>query len=203
MIKTLIFDFGDVFINLDKPAVNRELRNYGIPEITSDMLEISHLYEAGKISTKQILTYFKEKYHVKETHFIKAWNSIILDFPEYRLEFLEELKENNNFNLILLSNTNDLHIEYVIETMGVERYNRFKNCFDQFYLSHEIKYRKPNKDIFEFVLTQNNLDPKECLFVDDTKENTTTASNIGIHTWNNDPLKEDIVNLFTIKTHLF
>ncbi len=29
MIKTIIFDFGDVFLNLDKPATARELKQTG------------------------------------------------------------------------------------------------------------------------------------------------------------------------------
>jgi putative hydrolase of the HAD superfamily len=203
MIKTLIFDFGDVFINLDKPAFEREFANLGFSEITEKMLQVTYKYEAGKISTNDILNHFRDVYGLSSDDFIKAWNSIILDFPEYRLEFIEELRSSNNYNLILLSNTNDLHIDYVKETMGLERYERFKSCFNRFYLSHEIKFRKPNADIFEFVLNSNNLIPQECLFVDDIFENTQTAKSLDINVWNNDPNTEDVVDLLSIKKDLF
>jgi len=100
-----------------------------------------------------------------------------------------------------LSNTNKLHIDWIKDK--VEFYDDFKNQFHVFYLSHEINLRKPNANIYEFVLLENNLKPEECLFIDDTKENTDSASKLGIHTWNINPTTEDVVNLFTINNHLF
>ena len=205
IVKTIIFDFGDVFINLDKPAIERELTLLGVPEPMSlDMLHIASEYEKGLISTEELTKLFNEKFpNISTQDFVKAWNSIILDFPEHRLQFIEELSSKNKYNLILLSNTNDLHIEQVIENMSLNRYERFKNCFDKFYLSQEIHLSKPSANIYEFVLNENNLHPNDCLFIDDVKENTDTAVNLGIHTWNLNPKQEDITTLFTTKKHLF
>jgi len=204
-IKTIIFDFGDVFINLDKPAIERELFKLGVLEtISLDMYHVASEYEKGLISTKELTEYFNKKFpNIATEDFIKAWNAIILDFPEYRLEFIEQLVLENKYNLILLSNTNDLHIEKVITNMSKPRYKRFKNCFNKFYLSQEIHLSKPSPSIYEFVLNENNLHPSECLFVDDIEENTDAASKLGIHTWNLAPGKEDVINLFTIKKELF
>ena len=204
-IKTIIFDFGDVFINLDKPAIKRELIKLGIPEaISLDMLNIASEYEIGLISTETFVSHFNAKFpNITSQDLIKAWNSIILDFPEHRLEFIEALSKLNNYQLVLLSNTNDLHIEQVIENMSLRRYERFKNCFHRFYLSQEIHLSKPSPSIYEFVLSENNLQPNECLFIDDLEENTKAASKIGIHTWNINPEQEDITTLFTIKKELF
>lgn len=197
MINTIIFDFGDVFINLDKPAIERELHQLGVTSITEDMLEIAKQYEKGVISTNDFVTSFRTKYpSISAAQFKNAWNSIILEFPEYRLEFLEHLSTSKRYKLILLSNTNALHIEQVIENMSLYRYERFKNCFDQFYLSHEIQLRKPDTSIYEFVLEENKLQASACIFVDDTKENTEAAAQLGIHTWNNNPKEEDVINLF-------
>jgi putative hydrolase of the HAD superfamily len=63
--------------------------------------------------------------------------------------------------------------------------------------------RKPNADIFEFVLKENNLIANECLFIDDTKDNTDTAEKLGFNIWNIDETKEDVINLFEIKKELF
>lgn len=197
MIKTLIFDFGDVFINLDKPAIERSLNILGVCSITNEMLETAISYEKGLITTIEFITSFMKKFPtISSEEFTKSWNSIILDFPEYRLNFIEHLASLKKYKLILLSNTNALHIEQVIENMSLGRYLRFKNCFDKFYLSHEIKLRKPEHSIYEFVLRDNNLNPKNCLFIDDTKENTDAAKKLGISTWNNNPKKEDVINLF-------
>lgn len=197
MINTLIFDFGDVFINLDKPAIERSMNKLGISTITNEMLEIAMNYEKGLISTDVFITSFTKKFPmISNKEFTIAWNSIILDFPEHRLTFIEHLASLKKYKLILLSNTNELHIEQVIENMSLDRYLRFKNCFDQFYLSHEIKLRKPDHSIYEFVLIKNNLIAKNCFFIDDTKENTDAASILGIRAWNNNPKNEDVIDLF-------
>ncbi|RZN81439.1 MAG: HAD family phosphatase [Winogradskyella sp.] len=203
MIKTLIFDFGDVFINLDKQgAMTNALELFKMIKFEEDMVEANTLYEIGKISTSEFLDFYKAKFpRLTEQNIVHAWNYIIKDFPTHRLDFAKQLSENNNYKLILLSNTNEMHIDFIKD--NVSFYNEFKKCFDNFYLSHEINLRKPNEDIYEFVLTENNLNPKECLFIDDTKENTDAVQKLGIHTWNIDETKEDVVDLFEIKKHLF
>lgn len=203
MIKTLIFDFGDVFIDLDKSgAMQNALDLFQMKGFQEDMLQINMTYETGAISTSEFISFYKSKFpKLSEQQIIDAWNYIIKDFPRYRLEWLKELKEKNNFKLILLSNTNDLHIDLVKQQ--VPFYEEFKACFDAFYLSHQIHLRKPNQDIFEFVLRENQLKSNECLFVDDTFENTKTAAQMGFNVWNIDETKEDIIHLFETKKALF
>ncbi|MBP2833920.1 HAD family phosphatase [Aquimarina sp. U1-2] len=202
MIKTIIFDFGDVFINLDKNAIFKELSALGIFDFNAELQELNTLYETGKITTATFLDHYQTLFpEASKTALIQAWNAILLDFPRYRLDFLEKLSAKQHYQLILLSNTNELHIKAIKET--VPFYETFKSCFDAFYLSHEIQLRKPNADIFRFVLEQHQIQPHETLFIDDTPENTIAAAQLGIHTWNNDPKTQDIINLFTIKSHLF
>jgi putative hydrolase of the HAD superfamily len=203
MIKTLIFDFGDVFINLDKlGAMQNALELFGLNTFEEDMIAANIQYEIGKISTTEFIEFYQSKFpHLNETQIVDAWNYIIKDFPKYRLDFIENLARNNQYKLILLSNTNDMHIDFIKNNVCF--YEDFKKCFDKFYLSQEIHLRKPNKDIFDFVLQENNLIPNECLFIDDTKENTDMAATMGINIWNIDETKEDVVNLFEIKKDLF
>ena len=82
-------------------------------------------------------------------------------------------------------------------------YNEFKSCFEVFYLSHEMNLRKPNANIFEFVLTKHQLNPKDTLFIDDTKENTDAAAELGMQVWNINPEKDDVIELFTTQKILF
>jgi len=203
MITTLIFDFGDVFINLDKQgAMQNALKLFGIKQFSEKMLDTNEAYEQGFISTDTFLDFYMKTFpKVSKQNIIEAWNFIIKDFPLYRLKWIKKLADEKRFKIILLSNTNALHIDYI--KTHVEFYEDFKKCFNPFYLSHEIGYRKPNTNIYKFVLAENRLSPNECLFVDDTKENTDAASALGIHVWNNNPEKDDIINLFTVKHHLF
>ncbi|MBZ9630640.1 HAD family phosphatase [Salegentibacter sp. LM13S] len=202
MIKTIIFDFGDVFINLDKPATMREMNKYKIKALSENLLDINQQYEKGLFSSAEFVkSYQTEHSQLQKQHFINSWNAILVDFPEYRYQFLKKLAEEKNYQLILLSNTNEIHIDWVKE--NVSFFEDFKACFDAFYLSHEINFRKPDAEIYEFVLKEHGLKPEECLFIDDTKENTEAAKDLGIHTWNIEPTREDVIDLFTAKKELF
>lgn len=200
MIKNIIFDFGDIFINLDKEATYRELAKLGVTDISQDMIETYYKYEMGLISTDEFVDFYQVKFpQLNREDLVSAWNAILLDFPLYRLEFLKELVASKKYRIFLLSNTNDLHISWIQNDWGAALYNEFKSCFEQFYLSHEINFRKPNANIYKFVLNENNLIPSETIFIDDTEENTNAAKELGIHVWNLAPGKEDVVDLLKRK----
>ncbi|MFT5846403.1 MAG: putative hydrolase of the HAD superfamily [Psychroserpens sp.] len=203
IIKTLIFDFGDVFINLDKQgAMNNALELFKVDELPEELVAMNTLYEQGLISTEEFIDFYTENFpKLSKKTIVDTWNNILKDFPDHRLQFIKQLAKDQNYKLILLSNTNDLHISWIAENISF--YEEFKSCFDKFYLSHEINLRKPNTDIYTFVLKENKLKPEECFFIDDTKENTETAISLGIHVWNIDENQQDIVDLFTINKDLF
>lgn len=202
-IKTLIFDFGDVFINLDKKgAMENALNLFRMETFDTGIIETNMQYEMGRISSSEFINFYEIKFpFLTKAEIIAAWNYILRDFPKHRLEFIQKLALSRDYKLILLSNTNDMHIDSVKQ--NVSFFEDFKSCFDVFYLSHEIHLRKPNTDIFHYVLKENNLVPSECLFVDDTKDNTDTADHLGFNTWNIDETKEDIINLFQANKDLF
>jgi len=197
MIKNIIFDFGDVFINLDKEIIFREIIKYGgDPEIGPEILALNESFEVGKTSSEDFVSKLSSVYpQAKLDEIISIWNSMLLDFPDYRLDFIEALAEKQEYRLFLLSNTNALHIPHVAKKMGAERFKRFKNCFEKFYLSHEIHLRKPNAEIYEYVLSQNGLIASETLFIDDTQENTDAAKKLGIQIWHLKVGEEDVINL--------
>ena len=196
MIKNIILDFGDVLINLDKPATAKAMVQHGFTEVTPNLESLFQNYEKGLIASSDFLDEVSEHFpNASRDYLTKAWNSILLDFPEERLQFIEQLAAENQYKMILLSNTNDLHIEQVKEQMGMQRFNRFKNAFDVFYLSYEMGMRKPDAEIFDFVLQENQLTAEETFFVDDVKENTDAAATLGINVWNLQVGREDVTQL--------
>lgn len=202
MIKTIIFDFGDVFLNLDKAATAKALKRLEISHFSGEMLQKNQEYEKGLITSEDFISGYCSAFPQLTSHaFTGSWNAILIDFPPHRLEFLKKLKAEGRYKLILMSNTNHLHIDWVKQ--NIDFFEEFKNCFDAFYLSQEINLRKPDPEIYEYVLEQHDLKPQETLFVDDTKENTLAAAKLGIHTWNLDPANEDVTQLFTVKNELF
>ena len=203
MINTIIFDFGNVFVNLDIEAAHKHaLETFQIESLSEEMLGFNSFYEQGLISTDEFLEFYSDNFpKLSKEELIDIWNFMLKDFPESRLDFLKAIQQSSKYKLILLSNTNALHINYIKD--HVSFYEEFKNCFDAFYLSHEINLVKPNQDIFEFILNKNKLKAEECLFIDDNQDNINTANTLKIKTWHINPENEDVINLYDIKKDLF
>jgi len=198
MITSIIFDFGDIFVNLEKEASLEAFRQLGLKGPNEKLLEQNNLFERGAISEMEFLESFHDFipnvpiYKIKE-----AWNSIIGEFPLYRLEFLQMLSQ--KYQLYLLTNTDSIHIQYFEESVGMSFYTDFYRCFKKIYYSYEMGLRKPQPEIFTTILHQQDLNPKRTLFVDDKKENTDAAAALGLQVWNLQVGHEDVVQLFEQK----
>ncbi|MCD6544696.1 MAG: HAD family phosphatase [Flavobacteriaceae bacterium] len=204
MIENIIFDLGDVFVNLDHKKFQDKLHFLGLKDVTSNMTGFNQLYEKGLVSTKEFKAYYKDilkKGGFSDEELVNSWVSILGEFPLHRLLFLENIPK--KYRLFLLSNTNELHINHVQTQFGNGFYDRFVNCFDKIYYSHEIHMRKPDADPFQLIISENELSPSATLFVDDTLENIEMANHLGIQTWHINPEKDDVSELFTIKNDLF
>ena len=84
MINAIIFDFGDVFINLDKQATMDGLKNLGISEWNEDLNQLNLQYEIGAISKEDFLSGIqKHTSNASIEDILRAWNAILLNFPLY------------------------------------------------------------------------------------------------------------------------
>ena len=77
--------------------------------------------------------------------------------------------------IYLLSNTNALHIEHI-----KARY-AFPGLVKGSILSHELKLRKPQREIYEAALRMSRTAPEETIFIDDLEENCAGARKAGLH----------------------
>ncbi len=186
-IQNVIFDLGGVIINLD---VNRTISEFNkISQIPFESIytqakqdEIFSLLDKGKISTNDFLNEIKRqiRYTGSTQDLLVAWNAMLLDVPEERLDALVEMK--HNYNTFLLSNTCEPHIEaFELELENEHGIKNFDDYFDKVYYSCRIGMRKPDKEIFEFVLNQNNLKPEETIFIDDSPQHVKGAGECGIN----------------------
>ncbi|AWA31317.1 haloacid dehalogenase [Flavobacterium magnum] len=197
MINTIIFDFGDVLINLDKEKSLAEFKKLGLDGPNTALLRLNDDFERGRITEEAFLQGFKQQLPTATIAQIKAaWNSLIGDFPLYRLEFLQLLA--TKYRLFLLTNTDIIHMENFESQVGMSFASDFYRCFEKVYYSHEMGMRKPETAVFNFILKKHDLSPKRTLFVDDKKENTDAAAALGINVWHLQP-DEDVVNLFDKK----
>lgn len=195
MIEAIIFDFGDVFINLNKQAIDSEFRKLGLTAWHDDLDVLNKKYEIGKIDEYEFMLGF-QKYlpNAELTEIRAAWNSILGDFPLKRLEFLQMIA--SKYRLFLLSNTDHTHIEKFEHNEGQTFARDFYSCFEKVYFSYEIGIRKPDENVFKYLINNHNLNPKKTLFVDDKKENTAVAEKLGFQVWNIQPELEDVTQLF-------
>lgn len=195
MINTIIFDFGDIFINLDKQATIDGLKKLGLSEWNEDLDQLNIQFEKGEISKEDFLLGFqKQMPNTSIDAILKAWNAVLLDFPLYRLEFLQKLS--TKYRLFLLSNTDSIHIYTFEKEHGTSFYSDFYQCFEKVYFSFEMGMRKPDTEIYKHLIRNHELSPKHTLFVDDKKENTDAAASLGINVWNLQVGQEDVIHLF-------
>ena len=198
MIEAIIFDFGDVFIDLNKQAIDAEFRKLGLTAWHDDLDALNKKYEIGKIDELEFMQGFQKHLPNAElTEIRAAWNSILGDFPLKRLEFLQMIT--SKYRLFLLSNTDHTHIEKFEHKEGQTFARDFYSCFEKVYFSYEIGLRKPDENAFKYVINNHNLNPKKTLFIDDKKENTDVAEKLGFKIWNIQPGIEDVTQLFDKK----
>ncbi len=188
-IESIIFDLGMVIINLDMDATDNGFKaifktDYEIVFKDLNARGFFHAYETGRISTKEFTSTLaqRSKGCATEDDIRQAWNAMLLDIPPIRFELLNWAKA--NFNTYCLSNTNELHIDW-INNMLAEKHDllNLESYFDKVYLSHEMHQRKPDREIFETVIHDHQLNPAKTLFIDDTAGHLEGAKSTGLKTY--------------------
>lgn len=188
-INNIIFDLGNVIIDLDIAATDSAFKKLCANRYEEVMNELNkefffEKYETGKISTNEFVQTLQSMIGngISEKAIIDAWNAMLLTIPDERYNILKSLKK--DYRTFCLSNTNELHIEYVFnqlkQTKGIQNLDDY---FERVYLSHEMGQRKPDVEIFETVIHDNNLIPSETLFIDDTAGHLEGAKKAGLHTF--------------------
>ncbi len=187
-INTLIFDLGGVIINLDIQCTIQKLADMaGLdPQEMVGMYwgdPLFHHYEKGAISDEEFRNGLRAllKVNVSDAQLDEAWNAMILDIPQERLHMLKMLKK--DFDLFLLSNTNNIHLRCVREHFLPLQDETLEDYFTQAYYSQEVSMRKPDAEIFEKVLHDHQLDPAKTLFLDDNLDNLKGALRVGLQTY--------------------
>ena len=184
-IKNIIFDLGGVILNIDFKKTNEAFRRLGIENIEQyvNQFHISDIflkYELGQIDDLDFLDslarFAPSPLHKEQM--IAAWDAMLLEFPKERIELLRKIKP--KYRTFLLSNTNSLHIAAATRKLQHAYATTMEDLFEKVYYSHTVHMRKPNADIFQLLLNENNLAPGETLFIDDTETNFENAIKLGI-----------------------
>jgi glucose-1-phosphatase len=189
--KTIIFDLGGVIIELEEKRTVEAFHKlskldeddfYATYKPTSYSFSMLEHYETGKVSNADFRNAMREILGIEaDDHAIDhAWNQILGEIPQERIDLLKKLTKTHQ--IILLSNTNDIHRKAFENILHKQAGIKFSELFHKVYYSYEINDRKPNLSIYRRVLDENKLNPAETLFIDDNMKNAVGAKKVGIHT---------------------
>lgn len=185
-IKNIIFDLGGVILNLDNQRTEDAFTAMGVKHFREyfghgHAASFFKEYEVGRISDRQFIDSIKELtgLTVPDAEIIRGWNALLLDFPVERVQLLKELRK--KYRIFLFSNTNALHLAALQKTytdaFGPETLDEH---FEKTYYSHTLGMRKPDKEPFEYILRENQLEADATLFVDDALINVEGAEAAGL-----------------------
>ncbi|SDZ89228.1 HAD family hydrolase [Pedobacter hartonius] len=188
-IKNIIFDYGNVIFAIDFRIAQKTLTQIGISNIEDFFGHKGHntLFdelETGSITPAQ----FREGIRLEtknpaltDAEIDAAWNSLLIGITPETLDVLAEAKK--HYRTFLLSNTNQIHFDYFTDYLQKEfQVDGNDHLFEKTYYSHEMLLRKPNVEIFERVIRENNLNPAETLFIDDSPQHLVGAKEAGLQT---------------------
>jgi putative hydrolase of the HAD superfamily len=187
-IKNIIFDLGQVLLNIDPNLSAKAFAKLGIREGVDfwgsrSSNEMLIRFEKGAIPADEFRQIALEKLvpGIKPQEVDEAWNALLLDFPARKVEKLNSLRK--TFLIFLLSNTNQIHNECYMGRFENENGYGLGELFDRLWFSHQIGLVKPDPEIFRYVLNDGGLNPEETLFIDDTLVHVEAARSVGINGW--------------------
>ncbi|AFM03974.1 haloacid dehalogenase superfamily protein, subfamily IA, variant 3 with third motif having DD or ED [Bernardetia litoralis DSM 6794] len=199
--EAIIFDLGGVIINLNYKKTEQEfeaLFGNDFSEMYSkqSQTDIFNKLETGDISEKQFVEAMQKSSSKEISHqeIITAWNAMLLDIPKERIELLEQIGKEKR--IFLLSNTNEIH-KKAFDKIILEAHQMkgLEPLFEKAYFSHLVGMRKPNREIFDFVIQENNLNPQKALFIDDSPQHIEGALKTGLNAYHLEVSTHSILDL--------
>src|SRR5580658_1162838 len=179
MIKAVLFDLGRVIIPFDFNRGYTKLEaRCGIPaaEIPSRLAPTGLVarLEKGHIEPRDFVRQLSGHLNLDTSYeeFCEIWCSIFLPdtlIPEAMVRGIAR-----NYRLILLSNTNAIHFEMVLEQYPLLRH------FHSYVLSYKTGSLKPEPLIYQKAIEATGCQPGECFFTDDIQANVDAAKEQGI-----------------------
>ena len=200
-ISTLIFDFGGVLIDLDMNQSILNFKKLGVENVENYLSNFGQSgffmqLEKGKISADEFRSEIRKMTvnTITDKEIDDAWNALLVRIPSEKLDIVYELRK--KYRVIMLSNTNAIHFPYAERTFFSYKNRGIDEYFDKCYRSYDMKMAKPDAEIFEAILSQEQVAANQCLLLDDGPKNIEQAQKLGFQTYFVDP-KEDLSFLLT------
>ena len=188
-IKNIIFDYGNVIFLIDFLKTQKSFTDLGINNVDKFFGHAGHdplfsEFEKGNITSSEFRDGIRRitgKADLSDQQIDTTWNSLLIGVPPVNHQLL--LAAKNKYRTFLLSNINEIHLNFISDYLKREHEVDSNDMFfEKVYYSHLIGKRKPDRDIFEYVIADSDLDITETLFIDDSPQHLKTASEMGFHT---------------------
>lgn len=158
------------------------IKNLEVPEEDAELLKKEIFYskewiqmDEGSKDEEEVCEILKEKLparlHRKMLQIVTSWDDPLIEV-EGMEGLIKELKE-KGFGIYLLSNASRRQKEYW-KRLSLSKY------FDGVLVSANVKMIKPNSNIYKHLFEKFSLNPKECFFIDDSKENILAGEKLGM-----------------------
>ena len=184
-IKCVIFDLGDVIVDLDFSRFFNEVitpspLNKPHSSIYLEFFRQSDIYHQGKISDEEFFKQSSELLELGEKltqkQFFEAFNSIISNLNNDVVDIVKKIRQNNPVKIMSMSNINASHWKYLKK----QNWDIWQ-LIDEFILSHEIQMTKPDPEIFKYAIRKARCKPREIVFIDDGLNNIRAALELGFN----------------------
>ncbi len=188
-IRNIIFDLGNVLLNLDFDASINAFRELGLNGKVVNKEQayadpVFYSLEVGRATPAAFRARVREIVNnpqATDQQIDDAWCAMILDIPAPRVKVVEELGK--KFNVYLFSNTNHIHITRLHRQFKAEHGLEFSSLFVKDYYSHELHERKPDLTSYKKMIELSGIEPTESLFIDDLEKNIRGAQDAGLKTF--------------------
>lgn len=188
-IRNIIFDLGNVLLNLDFDASVNAFRELGMNEkvVNKEQAYADPVFydlEIGRTSPEAFRNRVREildNPDASDQQIDDAWCAMIRDIPASRVEVVKELGK--KYKVYLFSNTNSIHITRLHRQFREEHGIEFSSLFIKDYYSHELHERKPDLSSYKKMIELSEIDPVESLFIDDLEKNIRGAQDAGLKTF--------------------
>ena len=181
MITNIVFDLGRVLVSFEPHELVHKL--FTDPDEREVLHRIVFQSPEWLMLDREVITQDQAVERLSNQHPDRApqirmildnWLSILAPI-EPSVELVRLFKE-REFGLYVISNFHRAAFDYISA-----RYD-WLQLFDGLVISCETHTLKPEPAIYETLLHTYNLNPNECLFIDDTPANIEGARQMGMHT---------------------
>ena len=179
MIKTIIFDIGNVLIGFNWWSYITSMFPENVARIVTDALWKNGYWEEfdrGVLPYEEIVNLMEAAApdYKDEIRMALAHAEDSLHRYDYAIPWVKQLKE-MGYQVLFLSNYSEFLMERKLEVLD------FLPYMEGGLFSCHAKVIKPDRAIYEKLCEKYQLMPDECLFIDDNLANIEAAKAFGMH----------------------